>query len=374
MTAHIHSVPPGVGPWAPRRTARPARMGRAYVVPVPRTPLLAQALPSVDWADAFAVAVPIGAHGRHPQEWADAIFRSPPLWIRILFGLRELLVRVVGIERGGRHVFDTVSWTPHEVLLGTDQGHLAFRASVLVEGGRVVLTTVVDVRSRRGLAYSALVRRVHPLVVRTLLARAARKMGAAGDGPSAPKKRSTRTDRIAAGVAGSLVLMMLGSGGGAVAALAIGSKQIADNSLRSRDVRDGTLRTQDLSPSLKESLAGQAASTRRAGREEGEKGSPGDPGATGAAGAPGPAGPPGPSPVVETVSFAGPVPTIAQSSGSWVFAGPPAGITISGSYRWVIGSATASLGFASGTNDGAADVGMCHRLASGGIVLNFVGG
>ena len=213
MTAHLHSVPPSAGPWAPRRTARPARPGRAYVVPLPRTPLLAQALPSVDWSDAFAVAIPIGAHGRHPQEWADAIFRAPPVWIRILFGLRELLVRAAGIERGGSHVFDTVSWRPNEVLLGTDQGHLAFRASVLVEGGRVVLSTVVDVRSRRGLAYSALVRRIHPLVVRSLLSRAARKMGASGDGPPARRRRSTRTDRIAAGVAGSLVLMRLGSGG-----------------------------------------------------------------------------------------------------------------------------------------------------------------
>ena len=133
MNVHIQAVPSNAGAGPPRRVARPARKGKAYVVPVPSTPLLSQALPSVDWADAFAVAIPTGAHGRHPQEWADAIFRSPPVWVRVLFGLRELLVRMVGIERGGRHVFDTVSWRPAEVLLGTDQGHLAFRASVLVE-------------------------------------------------------------------------------------------------------------------------------------------------------------------------------------------------------------------------------------------------
>ena len=96
--------------------------------------------------------------------------------MRVLFGLREALARAVGIEGGGRHVFDTLSWSPSEVLLGIDQRHLAFRASVLVAGDRVVLSTVVDVRSGRGRAYSALVRRIHPIVVRTLLGRAARQV------------------------------------------------------------------------------------------------------------------------------------------------------------------------------------------------------
>ena len=67
------------------------------------------------------------------------------------------------------------------MLLGVDQSHLAFRASVLLEDGRAVLSTVVDVRSRRGLLYTALVRRVHPFVARSLLARAARKLTGGSD-------------------------------------------------------------------------------------------------------------------------------------------------------------------------------------------------
>ena len=39
-----------------------------------------------------------------------------------------------------------------------------------------VLTTVVQVNNRRGTVYSAIVRRVHPAVVRTMLARAAQVM------------------------------------------------------------------------------------------------------------------------------------------------------------------------------------------------------
>ena len=66
--------------------------------------------------------------------------------------------------------------TDDEVLLGVDQSHLAYRASVLVEPDRVVLSTVVDLRNRRGAAYFAVVRKVHPFVVRTMLTRAARTM------------------------------------------------------------------------------------------------------------------------------------------------------------------------------------------------------
>lgn len=159
------------------RLVRPVRFGRVAATAVPESRLLARALPIVDSADAFAVTFP-GPPPGDPQQWADAIFRAPPVWVRALFGIRQGLVRVVGIESGDRHVFDTVAWQPDEVLVGTDQQHLGFRASVLLERRRVVLTTVVQLHNRRGRAYWALVRRIHPAVVRTLLARATRTMGA----------------------------------------------------------------------------------------------------------------------------------------------------------------------------------------------------
>jgi hypothetical protein len=147
--------------------------------------LLTRALPRVDWSDAYALPVP-GGSSVDAQGWAELIFCSPPRWIRMLFVVREALVGVVGVERGGPHVFETVSWRPGEVLLGTDQEHLGFRVSVLVEPDRVVVSTVVQVRNRRGRAYSALVRRAHPLVVRDALAKAGRR--AAGR-PAAARAR-----------------------------------------------------------------------------------------------------------------------------------------------------------------------------------------
>lgn len=155
------------------------RPGNVYSVHVPRTPLLTRALPNVTWSDAYAVCVETDSREPDPHAWAEAVFRGAPAWVRVLFAVRHVLVRTVGIEPGDSHVFDTIDWRRDEVLVGADQGHLSFRASVLVEPGRVVVSTVVEVHNRRGRAYSALVRRVHPVVIRGMLSRAVQKMEAA---------------------------------------------------------------------------------------------------------------------------------------------------------------------------------------------------
>ena len=151
-----------------RRMTRP----RPASVPVPATPLLAAALPRIDAADAYAVRRPAGSSG-DPQVWADAVFRSPPLWVGALMVARESLVRLAGIDRAGRSAFDPVARTDDEVLLGIEQSHLGFRASVLCESERVVVSTVVQLHNRRGRLYWLIVRRAHPAVVRAMLRRAA---------------------------------------------------------------------------------------------------------------------------------------------------------------------------------------------------------
>ncbi|MGQ0575683.1 MAG: DUF2867 domain-containing protein [Pseudonocardia sp.] len=154
---------------------------RARAAAVPDTPLLVGALPRVDWADAYAVDVRPGMP-TDPQVWADAIFRDPPRVVRGLLGLRNALVGLAGIARGDASAFDTVARTGDEVLLGTDAAHLDFRASVHHTPDRVVLSTVVTIHNARGRAYSAVVRRIHPSIVRAMLNRAARRFAAGGAG------------------------------------------------------------------------------------------------------------------------------------------------------------------------------------------------
>ncbi|MGI5127182.1 DUF2867 domain-containing protein [Pseudonocardia sp. CA-107938] len=168
----------GSGPDRPARVAPFARLlrwatrPRAQAVAVPRTDLLETALPRIDFADAHAVE-------RHaalpddPQTWADEVFHHPPAWVAGLLGLRQALVGLVGIERGGPESFAIVRASGDEVLLGSDAGHLDFRVSVRCEPRRTVVSTVVQVHNLRGRAYFGLVRLVHPVVVRGMLTRAA---------------------------------------------------------------------------------------------------------------------------------------------------------------------------------------------------------
>ncbi|MEV4483453.1 DUF2867 domain-containing protein [Micromonospora coxensis] len=164
-------------PWR-ARLAVGMESARVRAVPVPAAAaLLHGAVRRPDLADAFALRVPPGTT-TDPQDWADAVFRDPPRVVVALLHLRNRLVTPLGIERGDASAFDTITRTDREVLLGTDAGHLDFRAGVLVEpdadGTTVTVATLAASRSRSGRAYLAVVRLVHPLVVRAMLRHAGR--------------------------------------------------------------------------------------------------------------------------------------------------------------------------------------------------------
>ena len=170
----LPSIPTPEPPLA-RAMARMVDAERARTVPVPETPLLAKALPRVDFSDAHAVVARPGMP-TDPLVWADALFRDPPRAVVAAMGLREALVGLVGIARSGGSTFATLALTDDEVLLGSDEGHLDFRASVRREPDRVVLTTVVQIHNALGRAYLAPVRLVHPVIVRAMLTRAAHRL------------------------------------------------------------------------------------------------------------------------------------------------------------------------------------------------------
>jgi hypothetical protein len=163
-------------PWQARLDVRLFSV-RVSATAVPENArLIKAALPRPDLADAFAARVPPGAV-TDPQTWADAIFRNPPPAVTALLRLRNTLVAPFGVERGDRSAFDTVTRTDRELLLGTDAGHLDFRASILVEpdddGITVTLSTHAVTHTRGGRLYLALVRLFHPPIVRAMLRRAA---------------------------------------------------------------------------------------------------------------------------------------------------------------------------------------------------------
>jgi len=169
-------------------------------VPVPSSAtLLAGSVRAPDLRDAFALRVPDGT-SIDPQDWADRVFRDLPRPVMVLLRVRNALVGLVGIDPGDTSAFDTLERTDREVLLGTDERHLDFRASVLVEPGRdcttvVTVSTVAAVRSRAGRLYLGVVRFVHPYVVRSMLRRAGRTMVAPPTGDVDPALVATAVPR-----------------------------------------------------------------------------------------------------------------------------------------------------------------------------------
>lgn len=176
----------GVGPAHPARWSPWVQVLQRFETPrarataVPDTRLLASALDRVDWTDAHAVALHPGMPA-DAQTWADAIFGGAQK--STLIALRDRLVGLVGIEPSTRSSFAVVARDAAEVLLGSDDSHLDFRASVLREPDRVVISTVVKIHNLRGRLYFAIVRRLHPTVVRTMLTKASRELSRSSNTP-----------------------------------------------------------------------------------------------------------------------------------------------------------------------------------------------
>lgn len=143
--------------------------------------------------DAYAVALANDA----PDDidlLARATLDRPPVWFTGLLGLRDVLVSVAGIktsrsirreaEQHGRETvafFPVLARTVDELVLGEDDRHLDFRASVLLrrtgpDGGReLVMTTTVHCHNLVGRAYLLAITPFHRLIVQSTLARLAKQ-------------------------------------------------------------------------------------------------------------------------------------------------------------------------------------------------------
>lgn len=167
---------------------------RPRAVPPPAGRLVHDALPRVDFTDAWQLP-------RHPAMpadpaiWAAEVLR-PPASVRALMAVRQAVVGLVGIKRapgGTGGAFPETARDEEEIVLGMDDDHLDFRLAVLTAGGAVTLTTVVTLHNRRGRLYFAVVRRLHPMVVRAMLRRAHRQLALRSTPSARARARRART-------------------------------------------------------------------------------------------------------------------------------------------------------------------------------------
>ncbi|WP_188762045.1 DUF2867 domain-containing protein [Sandarakinorhabdus glacialis] len=158
------------------------------IVP-PSGSALAPGYAGADLVDAYAIALPADAT-RDIEALARAILTHPPAWVGTLMLLRDAIMGRLGIKTAGQlrtrgdrrdriDFFPVVSRSDREILVGEDDRHLDFRASVLVfaDGGQdiVSMTTVVHCHNRLGRFYLMVIGPFHVVIVRTFIRNAARR-------------------------------------------------------------------------------------------------------------------------------------------------------------------------------------------------------
>lgn len=138
-----------------------------------------------DLVDAYCITLPDGASPDIEALTREAL-EHPPAWFRALLGLRDMFVSVGSVKSSRRIRKEaaaqgraTVAFLPilacseRELVLGEDDRHLDFRASVLVRtvpngaGRDLIFTTAVRCHNLAGRLYLAAIAPFHRLIVRS---------------------------------------------------------------------------------------------------------------------------------------------------------------------------------------------------------------
>lgn len=150
--------------------------------------------PAPHLADAFAIALPAGT-STDPEVLARFIFAHQPAWVGALMGVRDRIVACFGLKTGKQlsalgagaeatrrvGIFKIYGKDEHEIMLGEDDRHLDFRASVLCSAApgqpdarQLTVSTVVHCHNLLGRSYLLLISPFHRMVVKAGLRRAAK--------------------------------------------------------------------------------------------------------------------------------------------------------------------------------------------------------
>jgi hypothetical protein len=160
---------------------------------VPKESGLQSLLAKADFYDAYT-AILTDTTLTPTEIFLRAASATPP-WVSTLMSIRNRIVKLFGLKDVGHLVassrkpaalyevgdrlgiFNIFCKTEDELVLGIDDRHLDVRVSVLKPRAdasqHYVVSTVVSVHNWLGHVYMAPVGRIHPLVVRALMRRAA---------------------------------------------------------------------------------------------------------------------------------------------------------------------------------------------------------
>jgi hypothetical protein len=164
-----------------------------HAVALPAESRIAALFPGAHLADAYAVALPAAAT-RDITDLARAVLANPAPWARSLMRVRNAMMAGFGVKTSDQiaaaaraagteriSIFPLQSRSERELIVGADDRHLDFRASVLLRpladgsGDELVATTVVHCHNALGRIYLVTISPFHRLIMRSNLRRAARR-------------------------------------------------------------------------------------------------------------------------------------------------------------------------------------------------------
>lgn len=140
--------------------------------------------PEIDFVDTFSTT-----NQTHSlEDICQLIFNSEPPWVTILFKIRNLLARFVGLKMeqpadyhtdfvvgGYIKFFKIYTIAENEVILGADDSHLNFRAVISRAQGtmdNIKVTTLVKFNNKTGKIYMKLIKPFHKAVLIGLVKKA----------------------------------------------------------------------------------------------------------------------------------------------------------------------------------------------------------
>ena len=157
---------------------------------IPADSLIARHLPA-DHADSFAVeaGTKIAAS---PDDLMVGFWSDMPAWVTVLFALRNMMVKLVGlkgsdshngeelekcIREGGKYGFlETLAKDGRETVIVMRDKHLdAYISLYKANSDTIAATTLVRYNNRLGKVYFFAIRPFHNIIVRSMLKRAVKK-------------------------------------------------------------------------------------------------------------------------------------------------------------------------------------------------------
>lgn len=150
---------------------------------LPDTVGIQDALSHLDFHDSFATTNKVNSL----NNIVLCIFGEAPKWVGRLFRLRNFIVQFIGLKTDfrpqepefivGGHIgfFEIFSISPTEVIIGADDSHLNFRASIFDSGSddfNIQVSTLVQYNNRLGRLYMFVIKPFHRMVVKAMIKQA----------------------------------------------------------------------------------------------------------------------------------------------------------------------------------------------------------